>query len=688
MPTLRFQPSFAAGVLGPSLHGRIDTTKYDVGLKAAFNCFVHVHGGASNRAGTQFVADLTDGDKRFRLVPFARSEKVNLVLIFGDGNMKAIEDGAILQDGGSDYQLATSIPVSLDKDGNEVVPTFDYQQSFDVLYIADRNFAPKKLSRTGNTSWTIEPLDTSPPDAAIPSLTFVSNASGSSRYKYVVTAVIDGVETLSSAPFERSNCQDLNIDGAKNTLTFTFPNEAEYAKVYRDRGGVLGYIGFSEDGSFIDDNISPDLTSTPPEDHEFFSEAADYPAIVGLHQQRLMFANTQNSPQSLFLSRIGNFEDFGKSQVLTADDGFEKFMTGSASAEIKAMLSLRELLVFTSTGEASLSGPDSTITATNPIETQFGYTGSYDIQPIVIEDTAMFVDRTGRQVRDLKYAFEQDGYSGNDLTIFANHYFSDARVSGWAYAKNPHSVVWVFLEDGRLLSFTYKREHQVWAWCDHDLSGGKVEQIAVIPEGDYDRVYMIVRRVIGGVTKRYVERMDSRSFKNIEDAWFVDCGVKHDGAPSNVVSGLGHLEGETVSVLADGNVVENLVVTGGQVTLQNAASVIIVGLPYYAEIETLPPAVELDGVGSSRGRPISITSVTVQVEKTRGLKAGASRDKLNAHIQTKGDLSLPILAQTGLYSISVFANWSREGTIILRQDFPLPMTILGAAPDLTVGRSE
>lgn len=682
MPTSRFQPSFAGGVIGPALYGRIDTAKYDVALKVGYNCFVHVHGGVSNRAGTEFVDECMDHDQLHTLVPFTRSETENLVLVFGNLKMRFVEDGAFLESSPSvAYEIVTPYTSAQAQE-------MGFTQSIDVTYIAHQAVFPQKLSRVSAVSWSFANVGLDPTSTPT-TISSVTGGAGSETYTYKVSAIVDGIEGLPSAEFAQGGLEDLDISGAQNTITWAAVagTDVEY-QIYRERSGVFGFIGFTTDLTFIDDNINPDTTLTPVQASERFQTANDYPSVVKLFQQRLIFGGTINEPETIFPSRIGDYENFTKTRILTADDSFSKGVTADGIAAVRALLPLRELLIFTSSGEFSLSGPDGVLTATNPIEVQFGYSGSTDVKPLVVEDTALFLDRTGRQVRDLRYAFEQDGYTGNDLTVFVPHYFLADRIAGWAFSKNPYSIVWVYTESGRLLSLTYKREHQVWAWCDHDLSGGKVESMTVIPEDDYDRLYMVVRRTINSATKRYIERMDNRDFVDVADAWFVDCGIKYEGAATTTITGLDHLEGETVSALADGNVVENLVVSSGSVTLPAAASKVICGLPYYSEIENLPPAVELQDVGSSRGRPMKAPELRLQLEKTRGIKAGPSRDKLNELVQTAGDLSEPIAMLTGIYKIQQYPQWDKDGTVVVRQDYPLPMTVLGLAPNYTIGRSD
>lgn len=677
MPSARFQPSFAGGVIGPGLHGRIDISKYDVALKVGKNVFIHAHGGVSNRAGLEFIGEVSDHTKAHRLVPFKRDAEQNLVLVFGDTTMKVIEDGAFVQDGGSDYVAGTPYDLAASN-------RFDYVQSIDVMFLADVSLIPQKLSRNSNTDWVFTDLAVDPMLALPVISSVVSENSGSLTYTYKVAPVTGGVTGFPSAEVSVTDAQSLDIEGAKNTITWT--GTADEFNVYRERNGVFGFIGFTSDLSFEDDNISNDLTTTPAEASGLFGATGEYPRAVSLYQQRLMLGGSLSEPETVWASRTGDYENFTRSRILLADDRARTDLNGQTLNTVQSLLPLRELLAFTSTGEFSLSGPNGGFPADNVIQVQYGYSGSTTVKPRVIEDTALFVDSTGRNVRDLRYAFEQDGYNGNDLTIFAAHYFENKQIAGWDFAKNPFSVLWVYLDDGTLLSLTYKREHQVWAWCEHDV-GGAVESVAVIPEGNHDAVYFIVRRTIGGLTRRYIERLHSREFETSSEAFFVDSGLTYEGAPATVMTGLDHLEGETVVALADGNVVADLVVADGSVTLPRAANVVHVGLFHPAEIETLPPAINLKELGSTRGRATKASGVNIQVEKTRGIKVGGSGRRMAEIVQTGGDLSDEIGLATGMLRQNVFPDWNRDGTVVIRQDHPLPMTILGISPEYSVGQN-
>ncbi len=680
MPTSRFQPSFAAGVLGPGLHGRIDIAKYDVGLKVGTNVFIHEFGGCSNRAGLEFVGEVMDHTKFHRLVPFERDDEERYVMVMGDQEMKIVFDAAFVQDGGSDYNPVTPFAES-------DLELLDFVQSIDVMYFASQQHFPQKMSRTSAVSWTFADLPIDPAFVAPTNIQVTSANAGTVTYTYVVAPVVDGVIGFPSASGSSSVLENLDNAGAINTVTWDAAPVADEYNIYRERNGVFGYVGFSESLSFEDANVAPDLTVTPVEASGIFGGAGEYPGSVTMIQQRLCFGGSATQPETAWLSRTGDFENFTRSRITQATDRIEEDLTGPNINTIRNLLPLRELLCFTENGIFAISGLNGNITATSPTQTQYGYSGASKVKPLPISDTILFVESTNQDVRDLRYAFEQDGYDGNDLTVLAKHFFEGKAVRGWCYSKKPFSIIWAYLDDGTLLSLTYKREHQIWAWTEHDV-GGAVESAVAIREGTQDSVYMIVRRTINGNTRRYIERMHERDFVDAEDAFFVDSGLTYEGAATTTISGLDHLEGEDVVALADGDVVENLTVSGGSVTLAVAASKVHVGLPFTAEIENLPPAVDLDEVGSGRGRPMKASGVYIQLERTRGLQVGsASRDKFNEVIQTAVDLALDIPLFTGMVDVSMHPEWNRDGTVVLRQPYPLPMTVLGISPKLNVGRS-
>jgi hypothetical protein len=240
--------------------------------------------------------------------------------------------------------------------------------------------------------------------------------------------------------------------------------------------------------------------------------------------------------------------------------------------------------------------------------------------------------------------------------------------------------------DGKALALTFNRDQEVVAWTHWDTDGD-YESVASVREttagGREDSVYFVVERIINGATVRYIERQHTRYFSAVEDAFFVDCGLTYDGAEATEISGLDHLEGEEVVVLADGNLIPNLTVADGKITLARAAAKVHVGLEYDADVETLNVEAPQDTI---QGKQKKISSVTVRLEKSRGLFIGPDADNLVEMKQREFEaMGEPTGLLTGDKTIILKPDWNSNGRIFMRSVPGLPLTILAVIPDLTVG---
>jgi len=237
---------------------------------------------------------------------------------------------------------------------------------------------------------------------------------------------------------------------------------------------------------------------------------------------------------------------------------------------------------------------------------------------------------------------------------------------------------------------TYLREQEVIAWCQHETEGS-LETMANIPATDanglkYNQTWIGVQRG----SYRYIEYMDHRlSTTNPEDQFFVDCGIIYDGEPATIISGLDHLEGREVAVLADGNVISSygntMTVTGGQIILNVAASKVIIGLPYYSDIETLNIDASLND-GTIQGKVSRVSKVVMRVLNSRGGYMGPDFDNLTEiadNFRTNYDTSLALY--TGDLKHTMGGGYSDGGRMCVRQYDPLPLTILALIPTFAVG---
>ncbi|MCM2454909.1 hypothetical protein HGO37_05860 [Rhizobium sp. CG4] len=693
-----YQPSFTGGELSPALGARNDLAKYTSGLRTALNVFVHPHGGVSNRAGFEFVHEIRDSAKSARLIKFQFNTEQTYVLEFGHTYIRIFRDGGLILSGAIPYEVATTYT-------SAEVKNLVFVQEADVLYLCHVDHPVRKLGRLADDNWTLTPVEFKPlinaPAGAI-TVTAPGNTAGktgyvATTYRYVVSAVADsGEESLPSA--SGSVVNDLSLQGGINRVAWTAVPKAVRYIVYRNDNGVYGYIGGTTGVSFDDENITPDLSDTPQSGRNPFNEAGSYPRCVTFIEQRLAFASTKNDPQAVWLSQSANYENFGVSSPAKASDAVTFRIRARQVNEIRSMISVRGLLLLTSGSEWIVTG-GSAADAISPSALKLdnqGYRGAARVQPIVVGNTVLFAQRLGGVIRDFSYDYTQDSYVGKDLTILARHLFKDREIAAWDYAQAPDSIVWVVLDDGALVSLTYMKEQDVWAWTRHESGAhgdAHFEDVTVIEENGEDVPYFIVRRTINGQTKRYIERLHSRSFSGVEDAFFVDCGLTYSGAPTQTISGLSHLEGQQVVALADGNVVRNLTVTGGTVRLQNAAAKVHIGLPMTAAIETLDLDLgQVQGLGTVQGRAKTVSEVTMRVENTRGIFTGPedgdrNSDKLVEYKQRRDEAwNEAIQLYTGDVRITPYWDWNNSGSLWVKQFDPLPMTILALMPDVTLGR--
>ena len=270
-----------------------------------------------------------------------------------------------------------------------------------------------------------------------------------------------------------------------------------------------------------------------------------------------------------------------------------------------------------------------------------------------------------------------------DLCLRSQHLFDFKTIVDATAQKAPYPIMWFISSDGNLLGLTYIPEQQVGSWHRHNTDG-VFESCCAVSEGVEDALYCVIRRTINGSQKRYVERMRTRNFKNLADAFFVDSGATYSGTPTTTISGIDWLEGKTVSILADGAVQPQQKVVNGKVTLNHEASVVQVGLPYQSDVKTLP--VILQDQSGGMGRPKNVYKITVRVNRSSGIFAGPSFDK-NDLVEYKQRTIEPCGSPPALKSdeidLQLYSTWTRGGQVCLRQLDPLPVTMLALTCDLS-----
>jgi hypothetical protein len=276
-------------------------------------------------------------------------------------------------------------------------------------------------------------------------------------------------------------------------------------------------------------------------------------------------------------------------------------------------------------------------------------------------------------------------YSGRDVSILANHLISKAaELTSWGYASDVFKQVIGIREDGVALAFTVLKEQEIYAWSRY-VTTGTYKSVIAVQEGRVDSFYFTVEREINGRTTKFIERQVQRDFASMEEAFCVDCGLSGTFSPAQtVMKGLYHLEGETVSVLADANVVSGLVVEDGQITLPFAASRVAVGLAYTCKLKSLPLNIPQETIEHRRKR---ITGVALRVHESRGLSAGGySYDKVYPFKErTTEAYNEATRAQTGIKTMPLDPHFEEDVSLHIIQSDPLPATLLGWVLETEIG---
>lgn len=738
--------SFAGGELSPELVGRMDLDKYQTGLARCRNFITLPHGPAQNRPGFAYVNQCKDSTRKVRLIPFSFSADETIVLEFGHQYVRFHTEGGTLLEptivvgdivgdlvevsshdydvgqwvymGGRFYVVSVDVDVThfrvQNLDGSAATPSgggvqrvhevptpytegvlFDlhYVQSSDVLTLVHPSLPIKELRRYGAVLWSLADVSFAPimvAPAGVAVTPYIGSGTTAPReYEYVVTSLnATGVEESAASAVVTATGQNLGQMVNMNRVAWAADPDAARYNVYRKQGGVFGYIGQTSDLYFDDRNMTPDTLRTPPEGALPFEAPGNYPSAVAYFDQRRVFAATDNNPQTLWMTKAGSETNMTTSLPVQDDDSITFKIAARQQNRVRHMVPLSDLLLLTTGGEWRVfTGSGEPVTPTSVIARPQSYVGANNVQPVVTSLSAIYVSAQGSKFRELVYSAEGVGtYKSEDLSVLIPHLTNGYLVTDLAFSRGPTPLAWAVRNDGALLGLTYLPEQVVRGWHQHDTTNGAFESVCCVSEGNEDVLYAVVRRVIDGATVRYIERLNSQLFATQEDAFFVDCGATYAGAPISTIGGLWHLEGQEVAILGDGAVFPNQVVTDGTITLEHPVSKAHIGLPITSEMQTLPLAVE----GLSTGGPSYVKNVTrafLRVYQSSGVFVGPDAEHLTEHKQrTDEPYGSPPRLTNGEIEIPITPTWSKDGSIYIRQEAPLPLTIQSMALEVALGR--
>lgn len=726
----RFSPAFTnfnAGEWGPRTYGRVDLQKYLSSQRLCRNWIPTLQGPIRKRNGSLHVAQAQSNLKRSRLIPYRIARTASFMLEFSENNINFFSAaGASLA-----VTISGPTPPWLEADLEEI----QFMQQGDLLYLMHPDYPQHSLEYDGATSAVLTELqyDVGPllPENVDTTIEILSSDDGSTTTAVTLTAtnpvftaamvgqligfrqapetsvpqwaagtptvIGDQVWSSSVETGGRINVYIAQNNGNTGTLApgHDFGIESD---------GTVDWLMFHSDYGFVrinnftsDTSVDGDIVGFPGLPASTITGsgtfrwalgawggANGYPRTGTFFQQRAVYGGTTAEPQKFWGSTVNAYEDFLPG--LVSDSSAYQYVLSSDEANpIGVMLAGRNLFIGTAGGEFIATGGDidTAITPTNISVRRDSRYGSAQQGALQVGESVIFVQSGRRNLREMAFNRDFNGYVANDMTLLSNH-ISALGMNKLGYQSKSDSIIWTYTDGGELIGITYERTQQVLGTHRHTLAG-VVESVATLPDenGINDRVWLIVQRTINGVTKRYIEFIN----EDETNVW-ADSALKYVGPAVNTVSGLGVLEGEEVWVLADGAVRPNETVTAGQITIEgDPAEEIIVGLPMVADGES--QAIEGGSeIGTSQGKSQRVHSIIMRLESSGvGLNIGTSFDRLVPVLRrnTEDVMDSPVPLFTGDTDvIPVDGGYSDDGTIVWRHNLPQPCIIVGMWPQMKV----
>lgn len=623
--------NFTAGELSPDLHGRADLRAYANGAARLRNVFLRPTGGVSRRDGLRHVDDLPG---TARLLAFEFNSEQTYLLALGDERMDVYLNDARV------FSCVT--PWS-----TWHLPRLSWTQMADTLLVVHPETAPRRITRASHTSWSI--YTWSYPNEGHryyePYLRFAHPL-----ISLTPSGVVGSVTLTTSSP------------------VFT-PEHAGTRLLLRGKPvSIIAYSAPNRVSATIHEEI-PHGAPTREWVEQAFSPAHGYPRTVTFHKNRLVVGGSRDVPHQIWMSKVGDFFNFDTGEGLD-DEAITFALMSDQLNEIRALFSSRDLQVFTSGAEWTVSGePLAPATVTASRETRIGSLGPNVVRPLNVDGATLFVGASGRDLREYLFTDLEQAYQAADLALLARHLIEDPVDMDYDPVRRLLHLV---LADGTLATMTNYRAERVTAWTLHATDGALQ---AVAETGG--QVYVVV------------ERNGDHALERFDPGLALDAAL--DGsvdAPRRTWSGLGHLNGRAVRVLADGADAGQHIVSDGAVTLDEPASTVVVGLPFTHEIAPLPPVVS-GGRGGGPGTLIRLIRATFRLSGTAALAVDTGAGPRPLPFQTLGAASVldqPPRAMDGDVSVRAL-GWHRDPHVPLWrivQDAPLPCTVLSVTTEVKV----
>lgn len=662
------QSAFTNGELDPKLYGRVDLEAYYKGVQEATNVLAIPQGGLKKRGGMKFLGEALGGG---RMENFSFNVEQNYLLVFTDLRMQIYKDGVLqtnINGSGNDYLV---VPWAI-----EDIPVFDYIQSADTIVITHEDYEPRQIQRTSDTDWTITTLAiTNTPqfdfdDASSPTpvnevqdITFLRFNNGD-RFKISLNGILSdeiaySLDNSTNSENIRIGLQDLPNTGnsgitVANTGAGIF--RVTFAGESADNWDALVVAPvFTQDPTFEGNTTT--ITNGTSRKEDTWSGTRGWPRTCTFHEGRLWFGGSLSRPSTIWGSVVNDPFNFDEGRARD-DEGITATLATDQVNAINSIISNRSLQIFTSGAEFYV--PASPITPETVAVKPQTNLGSKRVRPIITEGLTLFLQRTGRALYQFQFVDEFQSNEAKSLSVLAPHLINNpiqlATLKGTS--SEDANYVYILGDDGELTVFNLLTFEGVQAFTRVNTTG-TIKSVAVVD----DEVYYLVQREINSSMVFYIERNDNDLN--------TDSSVIGTGLASDTLTGLDHLEGETVEVKADGAVQPPEVVSSGQITISREADTIEAGLQYRPSIRTMPFNVTLkDGPHAAQKK--RILRAAIRLFESNGVTVNGYQLADRTIGQDQFDAPIP----QSEYKRIFLHGWSLEASVLISQDAPMPMTIL------------
>ena len=729
------QPSFASGEISPDVASRVDLDKYQSALLQAENVFIRPYGSAYRRPGTEYMAEISDAGNGVRMQEFAVDASTSYLLVFTSGKLKIYKDGSLIATKNTPFvginldklRFAQSADVMFIASGTFPVQvlkrtgtdTFSNLSNFiaapayfDATTMTDGTTITPS-ARSGSVTLTASTAVFSSSQVGnqvmlrqrVSSATVSRSSSGTSSsllcgpkgWKVIshgtwkgsfdieysddnntwltlrTYSSDDDFNVTESGTFDDQTYIRLNVTLTSGTFTADL---TRFPYTYEGWANITAYT----DSTHVTATVKKRFINTSASDDWSFgswSGAYGYPSCVTFFQDRLCFAANDRQPYMVWMSRTGDYYNFGTETAdgqVTDDSAVAVSFISRRDYRILHMMAEADLMIMTEGNEWIINGGE-TVTPSNVTPRVQTSRGTTNVIPVMIGGQMIYVQRHGRTVRDMQYNYTTDSYDGMDLNILAKHITQNTTIKDAAYRQEPDYMMFFVLDDGTVACLTYINEQRVYAWSRMTTQGTFLA-VETITTPNYDDVYFVVSRKNG----YYLERLSNYPHSDSpHDYVMMDCATHgEDMTPAISSITCAYLKNQNVEVLSEGRQIPNLKASNsGVITLPSSTKNLCVGLSYTSTWELPNIEMQLQD-GTLQGRRKKVSEVILRLDSSLGGRVGINTNKTDI-IKYEELQKQEVTLFSGEKLVTVpnvtAGGFNDKGRVAITSDDPYPLSI-------------